>query len=264
MTEISNCAHCGEPMPEAEAVEYAASIESLTEVNPCLAESIQRLCWLCPRCLLAHDAANAAERRARDVSRLIERTYTEGLLPTSARACTFADSSPAIEDRNRELFNKARLSKTNLWVAGAPGTGKTFLARCVANKALDEYLSAAETTGIAINDLGQQFQHDKQTRPFLDVSVLILDDLDKPQWTNRGVELLWQILNHRMEAKKRVIVTSNTKPAEWRQLMAQYGHQSGTISSLIERLKPMQGLELSGASLRQKEFNYGEQDKKAV
>lgn len=112
----------------------------------------------------------------------------------------------------------------NLFFIGKPGTGKTFLSGCIANDLLMRgksvlYLSAPELFEnitefrMLSNSFApdpERFENAAQVYQYvLQCDLLILDDLGTETiHANRQPELL-NILNHRMDSNKKMIISTN-------------------------------------------------------
>ena len=108
----------------------------------------------------------------------------------------------------------------NVVMCGASGTGKTYLAKCIAkqlvlrgyttlfassfdlnNMFLEEHLSSAEQKGSLQN--------------LIDLDCLIIDDLGtEPMRKNVTKEYLLLLLNERLSKDKATIITTNLSPEQ--------------------------------------------------
>jgi len=97
-----------------------------------------------------------------------------------------------------------------LW--GDIGTGKTFLAGCIANALLDQCIPVMMTTfGRILNTLTGMFQEDRNS--YIDslnqYSLLIIDDLGMERSTEFALEQVFNVVDTRYRSKKPLIVTTN-------------------------------------------------------
>ena len=97
-----------------------------------------------------------------------------------------------------------------LW--GDIGTGKTFLAGCIANALLDQCIPVMMTTfGRILNTLTGMFQEDRNG--YIDslnqYSLLIIDDLGMERSTEFALEQVFNVIDTRYRSKKPLIVTTN-------------------------------------------------------
>ena len=102
-----------------------------------------------------------------------------------------------------------------IYLTGPNGVGKTYLACCIASRAIDaglsvKYYTMAEITRMQINGW---FDDDskKSVSDIGTVDLLILDDLDKIYRTKTGIEtsLFDNMLRERLQANLSCIFTSN-------------------------------------------------------
>ena len=112
--------------------------------------------------------------------------------------------------------NLKELSKDNngLIFHGNVGTGKTYLAACIANKIIEDYQIRVKMRNIPqiINDIEKGgFDIDKNDyyRKLSSVSLLILDDFGIERNTEYVNEMVYQIINTRYESKKPTIISTN-------------------------------------------------------
>ena len=70
---------------------------------------------------------------------LVSKTYTRGFMPETAKVQRYDLSDAKIEAENTAGWTKARQCtpiKGTLWIYGAQGVGKTFMAHCIATEYL--------------------------------------------------------------------------------------------------------------------------------
>ncbi|MBR2929015.1 MAG: ATP-binding protein [Oscillospiraceae bacterium] len=107
----------------------------------------------------------------------------------------------------------------NLLLFGAPGLGKTFLSACIAREVSEKGFSVVYDTA---GHIFSQFERQKFGREdeeaesdvsrVLNCDLLIMDDLGTELLTEFVRSALYQIINHRLQAKKCTIISSNFDP----------------------------------------------------
>lgn len=263
MLEIYNasvkpCPMCGAVadyrMPEIEAAELLAIMQGLPDGIRTAIDKLEVLCDPCRREMENKTSVErSAAKHARAVRKALDESYGAGMIPQAAKVCRFANSHTNIEARNIEAWGKAKNETVNLWICGAPGTGKTYMARCILNRAVDDGHTGAEITGIRLNDIGGLWveNRDKELKRLTAARIVSADDIDKAEWNGKGLDALWVLINGLSETKRRIIVTANVGPREWkRQLSEVRGLNPTLVASIWERMLPMHGIELLGESLR--------------
>ena len=116
----------------------------------------------------------------------------------------------------------------NLLFRGGTGLGKTFLSGCIAKAVSDKGFSVVyETAGDAFTafeerkfsrDIAQTERAEERVRRILDCELLILDDLGTEMRTNFTHAALYSIINSRLTAGKKTIVSTNLSAAEMESL----------------------------------------------
>ena len=107
----------------------------------------------------------------------------------------------------------------NLLLFGAPGLGKTFLSACIARTVSESGFSVVYDTAVNIFTRfeEQKFARDRleageakdETRRYLGCDLLILDDLGSELSTPFVQSALYTLINTRLTADKRTVISSN-------------------------------------------------------
>ena len=117
-----------------------------------------------------------------------------------------------------------RVATKNLLLSGPPGLGKTFLSACIARTVSENGFSVVYDTA---GNIFAQFEARKflwdspdgldardDTRRCLNCDLLILDDLGREMTTRFTQSVLYELVNTRLVADKRTVVSSNLTMAE--------------------------------------------------
>lgn len=108
-------------------------------------------------------------------------------------------------------FNEFRKQGKGLLLFGDVGTGKTFLAACVANALIDRGVPALVTNFARISNTLQGMFEGRQE--YLDslnnFPLLVLDDLSTERQTEYMLEIVYNVIDARYRAKLPLIVTTN-------------------------------------------------------
>lgn len=164
----------------------------------------------------------AEKRQAEEAHRnRIENLRKDGISKAMYQDCRFekcdnagsAEYKAAIEFAERFWDHKGK--RDGLMFYGGVGTGKTFLAACIANELIDHgYIVVMNT----IQDLAAEMQDDYgKNREYVlgmvrDCDLLILDDLGVERDTGYMAEQVNMIVNERYNANAPLIVTTNLSP----------------------------------------------------
>ena len=126
----------------------------------------------------------------------------------------------------------------NLLLSGGTGLGKTFLSGCIAREVSRQGYSVVYDTAISLfaafetrrftRDAEESRQARDETRRFLSCDLLILDDLGSELVTPFVQSALYTLLNARLMAGKRTVISSNLTMDEVRR------RYTGQIASRLE------------------------------
>ena len=165
----------------------------------------------------ALDAAEREDKRRKHLARVLK-WRDQGIADKAWHGCAFErddrrDPKASMSCRlYAENFDAMLESDTGLLLHGGVGSGKTYLAACIANLLLEEgrYIMMANLPGLisSINaDFGGQREHwlNRITRAHL----LILDDFGVERSSDYATEQAYEIINARYKTGRPLIVTTN-------------------------------------------------------
>lgn len=262
------CVGCGrvlgcESVTEADRMaawfKKARSAEASNSLKS-MAGSLERLTFWCPVCFKKSAAERDILKRKESARQIRQNAVWGGLLPKTATAMTFQGSERMIEVENHEAWSWGREwtpGSGNAWIFGPVGTGKTFLARSILNRAIDEhFLSVGEITAEQWVETAVKYSdHIEHRAKLREVGLLLIEDIDKASWTEQAFDMFFELVNYRYDAKLRMLITTNAKPeymlerqtGVWRKVCR--GNPS-KASAVMDRLRPMTRFEFKGGSHR--------------
>jgi DNA replication protein DnaC len=173
-------------------------------------------------CKCARDAQEQEEkeREQKQTRDLAERIHKEMLPSEKQRQCTFeaAEPSKAIDIAKKYVNNwpKFKADGTGLVFYGGVGTGKTYVALCIANALMQNpctvrFWSAAEIVSkLSAKDTRQEEFFDKVQK----AELVIIDDLGAEHSSDYAQSVICRVIDTRRESGKPFIVTTNYSPAE--------------------------------------------------
>lgn len=153
----------------------------------------------------------------------IERNRRAGFPEVQMQQWTFEKDDRAnakISDickRYVENFPKMKAKGKGLMFLGGFGTGKTFLAACIANALLDESFSVLMTNFPRLINTIHGMREGKQE--YIDslnkYSLLIIDDLGVERQSEYVAEIVQNIIDSRYRAGLPVVITTNLSPKDF-------------------------------------------------
>lgn len=210
-----------------------------------------------PRCLCkcAKEARDKEEeaRRQREFAERVKRYRSMGFPESEMANWSFdADdgSNPKMTAAMKnyvEHFAEFRKQGKGLLLFGNVGTGKTFLAACVANALIDKGVPCLVTNFARIANTvqglfeGRQEYYDSLNK----FPLLVLDDLSAERKTEYMQEIVFNVIDSRYRAKLPLIITTNLTREEL-QRPADITYQR-IYSRLFEMCTP---IEIAGSDRR--------------
>ena len=160
------------------------------------------------------------KQKQREKEQEIERLKRSCFISMSQWAYTFdnykgeKDKSYIIAKNYVKEYEQMKKENIGLLFCGTVGSGKTYLACCIANALIEEYMIRVKIRNFAqiINDLqksGFDLDKNEYIEAITNVSVLILDDLGIERDTSYAKEQVYNIVNSRYLKQKPTIFTTN-------------------------------------------------------
>lgn len=108
------------------------------------------------------------------------------------------------------------VSKTNIFLGGSTGIGKTFIMKCMAKNLIDKNLSICFLSAFEMNNLFLKYHttFDRKKEqiliPLLESDILFIDDLgSEPMLNNVTTNYLYTTISERERYKRPTIISSN-------------------------------------------------------
>ncbi|HHW4948722.1 TPA: ATP-binding protein [Streptococcus suis] len=166
------------------------------------------------------DRERFEKQKQREKEQEIERLKRSCFISMSQWAYTFdnykgeKDKSYIIAKNYVKEYEQMKKENIGLLFCGTVGSGKTYLACCIANALIEEYMIRVKIRNFAqiINDLqksGFDLDKNEYIESLTNVSVLILDDLGIERDTSYAKEQVYNIVNSRYLKQKPTIFTTN-------------------------------------------------------
>ena len=158
------------------------------------------------------EAADREQKHREEVERLKRKGFTDpamrewtfgndnGKCPQMAKARAYVGQWEQIKDGNHGMI---------LW--GEVGTGKSYLAGCIANALMEKEISVRMTNfALILNDLAATFEgKNEYISNLCRYPLLILDDFGMERGTEYGLEQVYNVIDSRYRSGKPLIVTTN-------------------------------------------------------
>lgn len=214
-----------------------------------------------PYCLCKCQAekrdAEIAERKRIEAMQRVERLRRMGFPDAEMQSWTFANDDHQNERISKianayvDKFDEMKRNGKGLLLFGGVGTGKTFIAACIANALIDKLHPALVTNFARLtNTISGMYDGKQEYIDGLDrFDLLVIDDLASERDTEYMGEIVQNIIDARYRARLPLIVTTNLTseelkhPAEMR--------KQRIYSRLFEMCIP---LEVSGVDRRKRKL----------
>lgn len=133
-------------------------------------------------------------------------------------------------DMNNYAFNfenKDSKEPDNLLFMGSPGLGKTFMCSCIAKEILNKGYTVIYQTSFNLMEVIERykfktdtfsFRDEENYRNLFDCDLLIIDDLGTEMPNSFTVSELFNIINSRINSKKKTIISTNLGLDEIREI----------------------------------------------
>ena len=186
-----------------------------------LGDRTQTVRCLCPCQQTQLDSQRQQLRRQEELDRFA-RLRSAAMRDPALRKCTFAASgysSTAMEIAQHYVAQWPRMQEkgTGLLFWGRPGTGKTYIAACIANALLDQRVPVLMTSFGRLLGAMPGAASGEQTAAIDDwmrYPLLIIDDLGVERDTPYTAELVYHIIDARYRSGRPMVITTNLTMTE--------------------------------------------------
>lgn len=213
------------------------------KVVPCICE-----------CKAAKIKAEEEARKQREFFERVMRMRKMGFPEKAMQEWTFENddgSNPKLTNAMKnfvEHFQTFREEGKGLLLFGTVGTGKTYLAACVANELISKGIPCLVTNFARIaSELQGTFEKQQYIDNLNSFPLLVIDDLSAERKTEYMQEIVFNVIDARYRAKLPIIVTTNLTREELLN-PADLTYQR-IFSRLFEMCTP---IEVAGKDRRQK------------
>ena len=158
------------------------------------------------------EAADREHKHREEVERLKRAGFTDPAM----KSWTFGNDNgkcPQMEKARRYVEQWEQIKDGNhgmiLW--GEVGTGKSYLAGCIANALMEKEVSVCMTNfALILNDLAASYKdRNEYIARLCSFPLLILDDFGMERGTEYGLEQVYNVVDSRYRSGKPLIVTTN-------------------------------------------------------
>ena len=146
----------------------------------------------------------------------------------------------AMPKENKVIVEKVKAENLGLLFWGDVGTGKSFLATCIANGLLDQGVSVRMTNFTWILNKLSDLQVKERCQyiaSFGKVDLLIIDDLGVERNSEFALEQVYAVIDERYKANLPLIITTNLTPKQMRS--AQDVAHARIYSRVLEMCTPI-------------------------
>ena len=168
------------------------------------------------RCRQATREKQEKEERARLHYEKVQRLKLQGFTDWVMQHWTFANDhgqNPQMQLAQRYVAHWPEMREKNvgllLW--GGVGTGKSFMAGCIANALIEQEVAVCMTNFARImNELNNAFSGRNEVVDRLcGYPLLVIDDFGMERGTEYALEQIYNIIDSRYRSRKPLIVTTN-------------------------------------------------------
>lgn len=181
-------------------------------------EPIKRIVPIPCKCRQQEIDKLEAEKKAREAREKAERWRKEGLSETAWHKAQFKNDdrrdgeASELCKRYCDNFEQMATNNMGLMMYGGLGSGKTFLAACMANELIDKGIAVLMVSlPTLVARITEDYGNNRLAvlEQVQDIPLLIIDDLGIEHDTDYMVGQIYELINTRYKTRKPMIITTN-------------------------------------------------------
>lgn len=224
-------------------VKFEIELENLQKIKTEIESLPEYQVNLVYSCDICKDNGYVNGKRCACFNKALIKTALLELGVNESSKVSFSNSIPAPLKKHYAIMqdyanNFPNVDVNNYVFIGSPGTGKTYLSKCVENEVLTKGYSAIFLTATDLINIFLKIHLSEVDKSLiLDIlsncDLLIIDDLGtEPMYKNVTVEYLLTVISTRLDSNKPFIITTNLSTSE---LLDRYNER--LISRLSDKTK---------------------------
>lgn len=171
------------------------------------------------QCQVEEMERKAEEERQREIMERIEELKNSSLMDCKLKDVRLKNFE---KDKDNEKiyrlaseyvkrFDEMYKKHQGILFYGEVGTGKSFVAACIANELLDRRIPVIMTSFVKILQVVQGYQEEETNlvNRFNEACLLIIDDLGAERATSYALEKVYNVIDSRYRSGKPLILTTN-------------------------------------------------------
>lgn len=171
-------------------------------------------------CKKAQMAKEEAEREQKERTERIERMRGASMMDEALKMACFENAKETPDNRENLAtckayagqFNNMLAKNQGLLLMGDVGTGKTYMAACIANELILSGTPCIMTSFVRLITLTKPYEDDSDDgaiETLLRVPLLVIDDLGAQRDTAYATERVYDFINRRVLSGKPMVITTN-------------------------------------------------------
>ncbi|MDR3263905.1 MAG: ATP-binding protein [Clostridiales bacterium] len=229
--------------PDAEADDLSAKLSAVRKKQTALLKKLgidnfYAEAYSCPHCKdTGYSGGKICDCVNKKIVDKLKEQNKQNIMPASFDGCDLALFDEGVRNQIANVYSLMKKyaenfppkKYRNIFITGATGTGKTFLASCILGAVSEKGFYTEYLTAFNLNNLFLKCHISPLDEKYailgglIAADLLMIDDLGtEPILNNVTKEYLFNIINERTVAQKSTVISTNLSPAE---ILTRYGER---------------------------------------